>query len=60
MILVTNGEGYPGADTTARLLAEGGSPLDAVEAGVRLVEQDERVRTVGRGGWANILGEGGT
>lgn len=57
MILVTNGEGYPGADTTARLLAEGGSPLDAVEAGVRLVEQDERVRTVGRGGWANILGE---
>ena len=24
---------------------------------MRLVEEDERVRTVGRGGWANILGE---
>ncbi|MDA8051945.1 MAG: isoaspartyl peptidase/L-asparaginase [Rhodospirillales bacterium] len=57
MILVTNNEGYPGADTTARLLAEGRAALDAIEAGVRLVEADERVRTVGRGGWANILGE---
>ncbi len=57
MILVTNGEGYPGADTTARLLSEGHPALDAIEAGIRLVEADERVRTVGRGGWANILGE---
>lgn len=57
MILVTNGEGWPGADTTARLLAAGRPALDALEAGVRLVEADERVRTVGRGGWANILGE---
>ncbi len=57
MILVTNNEGYPGADTTARMLTRGSPPLDAIEAGVRLVEQDERVRTVGRGGWANILGE---
>lgn len=54
---MTNGEGYPGADTTARLLSEGCPALDAIEAGVRLVEEDERVRTVGRGGWANILGE---
>ncbi|MGH7121091.1 MAG: isoaspartyl peptidase/L-asparaginase [Acetobacteraceae bacterium] len=57
MILVTNGEGYPGADTTARLLGVGRAALDAIEAGIRLVEADERVRTVGRGGWANILGE---
>lgn len=57
MILVANNEAYPGADTTARLLAEGHAALDAIEAGVRLVEEDERVRTVGRGGWANILGE---
>ena len=54
---MTNGEGYPGADSTARLLAEGRPAVDAIEAGVRLVEADERVRTVGRGGWANILGE---
>lgn len=57
MILVTNGEGYSGCDTTARLLTEGRPALDAIEAGIRLVEADERVRTVGRGGWANILGE---
>ncbi len=57
MILVTNNEGYPGADTTASMLAAGRPVLDAIEVGVRLVEQDERVRTVGRGGWANILGE---
>ncbi len=57
MILVTNNEGYPGVPLTASLLAEGRAPLDAIEAGIRLVEQDERVRTVGRGGWANILGE---
>jgi L-asparaginase / beta-aspartyl-peptidase len=57
VILVTNNEGYPGVDTTARLLAEGRPALDAIEAGIRLVEEDERVRTVGRGGWANILGE---
>ncbi|MGH7067291.1 MAG: isoaspartyl peptidase/L-asparaginase [Acetobacteraceae bacterium] len=57
MILLTNSEGYPGADTTARLLSEGRPALDAIEAGIRLVEADERVRTVGRGGWANILGE---
>ena len=57
MILVTNNEGYPGAPATASMLAQGAAPLDAIEAGVRLVEQDERVRTVGRGGWANILGQ---
>lgn len=57
MILVTNNEGYPGAPATAAMLAQGAAPLDAIEAGIRLVEQDERVRTVGRGGWANILGE---
>ncbi len=39
------------------MLTEGRPVLDAIEAGVRLVEADERVRTVGRGGWANILGE---
>jgi L-asparaginase / beta-aspartyl-peptidase len=57
MILVTNNEGYPGVAISAALLAQGEPVLDALEAGVRLVEQDERVRTVGRGGWANILGE---
>ena len=57
MILVTNNEGSVGAPTTARLLSEGQGALDAIEAGIRLVEADETVRTVGRGGWPNLLGE---
>lgn len=57
MILVTNNEGTFGAPTTARLLAGGAPALDAIEAGIRLIEADERVRTVGRGGWPNLLGE---
>jgi L-asparaginase / beta-aspartyl-peptidase len=57
MIVVTNNEGRPGVPTTARLLAEGSPALAAIEAGIRLVESDETVRTVGRGGWPNLLGE---
>lgn len=57
MILVTNNEGTYGVPTTARMLAEGAYGLDAIEAGIRLIEADPRVRTVGRGGWPNILGE---
>lgn len=57
MIVVTNNEGTPGVPLTARLLAEGAPALAAIEAGIRLVESDETVRTVGRGGWPNLLGE---
>ncbi len=57
MILVTNNEGTVGAPTTARMLADGAHALDAIEAGIRLVEADPSVRTVGRGGWPNLLGE---
>ena len=57
MIVVTNNEGTPGVPTTARLLAEGAPALPAIEAGIRLVEIDESIRTVGKGGWPNILGE---
>jgi L-asparaginase / beta-aspartyl-peptidase len=57
MILVTNSEGTPGVGETARRLARGDAALDAMEAGIRLVEADESIRTVGRGGWANLLGE---
>lgn len=57
MILVTNNEGTLGVPTTARLLAAGRGGLDAIEAGIRLIEADPSVRTVGRGGWPNILGE---
>src|SRR5215213_1910605 len=57
MIVVTNNEGTSGIPITARLVAEGATALDVVEAGIRLVEEDENVRTVGRGGWPNLLGE---
>ena len=57
MILVTNNEGTLGVPTTARMLADKAAALDAIEAGIRLIEADPSVRTVGRGGWANLIGE---
>jgi len=57
MILLANGEGASGIATTARLLAGGSGALDAIEAGIRLVEADPNVRSVGPGSWPNILGE---
>ncbi|HZS81303.1 MAG TPA: N(4)-(beta-N-acetylglucosaminyl)-L-asparaginase [Stellaceae bacterium] len=57
MIVVTNNEGTPGVPETARLLREGAPALAAIEAGIRKVEIDETIRTVGRGGWPNLLGE---
>lgn len=55
MILVTNNEGTPGVGRTAELLSAGSGGLDAIEAGIRLVEADTSIRTVGRGGRANLL-----
>ena len=57
MILVANSEGWPGVSCAAEALAAGKPAIDAIETGIRLVETDERVRTVGRGGWPNLLGE---
>jgi beta-aspartyl-peptidase (threonine type) len=56
-LVLTNQEGALGAGLAATMLAQGRSALDAVEAGVRQIEADERVRSVGRGGWPNLLGE---
>ena len=56
MILLANGEGAPGVGATAERLARGEAALDAIEAGVRLVEADPNVRSVGPGSWPNILG----
>src|SRR3984957_13071745 len=57
MILVTNNEGTVGVPATARMLADGAAGLDAIEAGIRLIEADPTVRTVGRGGWPNLMCE---
>lgn len=57
MILLSNNEGTVGVPTTARMLAAGSAALDAIEAGIRLIEADPAIRSVGRGGWANLLGD---
>jgi len=57
MILVTNNEGECGIGLTSQMLAEGHACLDAIEAGIRLVEASLTVRTVGLGGWPNLIGE---
>ena len=56
-ILVANSEGTPGVGTTAEMLASGAAGLDAIEQGIRLVEIDTSIRTVGRGGWPNLVGD---
>lgn len=56
-LVLSNNEGINGIPISARLLSEGAGTLDALEAGVRAVEADPSVWTVGRGGWPNLLGE---
>jgi len=57
MIVLTNCEGAGGMDAARRLLLDGQAALDAVEQGVRAVEADPSVRSVGRGGAPNLCGE---
>ena len=57
MILLTNDAGRSGVQESARLLQQGTAALDAIEAGIRLVEADPTVRSVGYNSWPNILGE---
>jgi L-asparaginase / beta-aspartyl-peptidase len=57
MILVANNEATLGVPATVRELASGAHALDAIEAGIRVIEADPSVRTVGRGGWPNLLCE---
>jgi beta-aspartyl-peptidase (threonine type) len=56
-VILCNGEGAVGVQVAVDTLARTGSPLDAVEAGIRIVELDPAVRSVGFGGAPNILGE---
>ena len=57
MIFIANNEGRCGVSTAAKLLAEGNESLRSIIAGIKNVESDSTIRTVGRGGWPNILGE---
>lgn len=56
MILLTNGTGWAGVDKTASELEKGTYGIDALIAGIRMVEIEPKIRSVGYGGWPNILG----
>lgn len=56
-VVLTNSEGALGIQATIDALRAGRAPLDAVEAGIRIVESDPSIRSVGFGGAPNILGE---
>ncbi len=54
--IVSSGNGRGALPTGIRILAKGGSALDAVEACSRIVEADPNDDTVGYGGLPNVLG----
>ena len=55
--IVASGNGAPALPAGMRVLARGGSALDAVEACAKVIEADPRDTSVGRGGRPNILGQ---
>ncbi len=56
MIIIASSNGAIGIDAAIETLKSGGSALDAVEAGIRLVEAKPEEHSVGRDGYPNILG----
>jgi beta-aspartyl-peptidase (threonine type) len=54
--IVSSGNGRGALPAGIRILAKGGSALDAVEACARIVEADPTDDTVGYGGLPNVLG----
>ncbi|MBI4497206.1 MAG: N(4)-(beta-N-acetylglucosaminyl)-L-asparaginase [Chloroflexi bacterium] len=57
MLVVASANGKVGIQAAMEVLRAGGSALDAVEAGVRVVESNPEDHTVGLGGLPNLLGE---
>ena len=56
-MLIANAEAWPGFDTTVGLLKQGGAAINAMVSGISKVEREAKVRSVGYGGWPNMLGE---
>lgn len=56
-VIVASGNGASALPTGIRILARGGSALDAVEACAKIIEADVTDTSVGRGGKPNVLGE---
>lgn len=57
MIVVASSNGIVGITEAMRILKAGGSALEAVEAGIRLVEANPNDHSVGYSGYPNILGQ---
>jgi beta-aspartyl-peptidase (threonine type) len=57
MIVIASTNGKVGVEESMRVLKGGGLALDAVEAGIRLVEDNPDDHSVGYSGFPNILGE---
>lgn len=57
MLVVASANGKIGLKAAMDVLRAGGSALDAVEVGCRLVEDNPADHTVGTGGLPNLLGE---
>ncbi|MBD9373971.1 N(4)-(beta-N-acetylglucosaminyl)-L-asparaginase [Rhizobium sp. ARZ01] len=56
MLLLANNEAWPGFPTSVQMLRDGANSLDAMVAGIGKVEAEVKVRSVGYGGWPNMLG----
>ena len=56
MMILSNCEGGVGMRAAREVLERGGAALDAVEAGIRVVEADTSIDSVGRGGAPDLLG----
>ena len=56
MLLVANAEAWPGFKTAIEQLKSGIDPLTAMVEGISMVEREPKVRSVGYGGWPNMLG----
>ncbi len=57
MIVISSPNGLIGIKKSIEILKKGGSAMDAVEAGIRLVESNPIDHSVGFGGFPNIRGE---
>jgi L-asparaginase len=56
-MLLANAEAWPGFETSVDLLKQGQGSIDAMVGGIARVEREARVRSVGYGGWPNMIGE---
>lgn len=57
MLIIASSNGAVGIKAAMSALSKGGSALDAVEIGIRLVEANPEEHSVGYNGYPNILGE---